>query len=143
MRSSAWSLLALFLCACSAATGGGGEPRTLYEGIGGKNAVAAVVEELVLTCLADVRFAQNPAKSDPPTLARVKGTLVRQICALADGPCEYSPAEMRGALLSLGVTTQTFDHFVEALARALDRFKVGSTDSATLLRKIRHAKIEL
>ena len=63
--------------------------QTLYDRLGGKNAIAAVVDDFVARCAKDDRINGKFAKSDIP---RLKKMLIDQVCE-ARG---VDPAPMRG-----------------------------------------------
>ena len=65
------------------------QEKTLYERLGGKDAITAVVDEFATRVLADARINQKFAQSDP---GRLKAQLVDQICAATKGPCQYHRA---------------------------------------------------
>src|SRR5258706_176749 len=69
--------------------GGGGTPvsQTLYERLGGKTAITAVIDDFVARCAADSRINGKFARTDIP---RLKAELVDQVCAATGGPCTYS-----------------------------------------------------
>ena len=108
---------------------------TLYQRLGGKQAIAAVVDEFVGRVAADTRinafFAATAA--DPQRLAGFKAKLVDQICEASGGQCKYTGKDMKTAHAGMGITGPQFDALVEDLVGALDKFKVAPQDKATLL----------
>ena len=68
---------------------------TLYERLGGKDAITAVVDEFVARCAADGRINGKFARTD---IARLKTMLVDQICQASGGPCTYEGRSMRETL---------------------------------------------
>ncbi|MBV8349320.1 MAG: group 1 truncated hemoglobin, partial [Mycolicibacterium sp.] len=88
---------------------------TLYDRLGGKTAISAVVEEFVARVAADSRinafFAATAA--DPKRLASFKGKLVDQICEASGGPCKYSGKEMKAAHAGMGIHDADFNALVE------------------------------
>jgi hemoglobin len=111
------------------------KPKSLYERLGGKSAIVAVVDEFVARVGADekinVRFAATTA--DPKRLAAFKGTLVDQICEAAGGPCTYKGKDMKSAHAGMGIAGDEFDALVADLVGALDKFKVGAAEKDQLL----------
>jgi hemoglobin len=109
--------------------------KTLYERLGGKPAIVAVVDEFVGRVAADTRingfFAATAA--DPARLAAFKGKLVDQICQASGGPCTYRGKDMKSAHAGMGISSAQFDALVEDLVGALDHFKVAATDKSALL----------
>ena len=59
---------------------------TLYQRLGGKEAIVAVIDGLVTAIVADAKLVTFFTMAD---VARVKTCLVRQVCAVAGGPCAF------------------------------------------------------
>ena len=85
----------------------GGIP--LYERLGGKKAITAVVDEFVTNVAADARINKFFAltASDPKRMAAFKGNLVDQICQAGGGPCTYAGKSMKQAADVLHVSART------------------------------------
>ncbi len=109
--------------------------KTLYERLGGKKAITAVVDEFVGRVAMDNRinhyFAQTAG--DPARLKTFKMNLVDQICQASGGPCKYTGKDMKSAHAGMGITSADFNALVEDLTGALDKFKVGSQEKNDLL----------
>ena len=108
---------------------------SLYDRLGGKPAITAVVDAFVGNCATDKRIraffvgtANNPAR-----LSKFKTNLVNQICEAAGGPCKYTGKSMKEAHAGMGVSGADFSALVEDLVAALDKFKVAPADKETLL----------
>ncbi|MCI0486368.1 MAG: group 1 truncated hemoglobin [Blastocatellia bacterium] len=109
--------------------------KSLYERLGGKKAIAAVVDEFVARVAADDRinsFFADTA-SDAKRLADFKQKLVDQICQATGGPCKYKGKDMKSAHAGMGVTEAAFGALVEDLIAALDKFKVPEAEKKELL----------
>jgi hemoglobin len=108
----------------------GAAQRTLYERLGGKGAITAVVDTFVARVAADARINKKFARSDIP---RVKSMIVDQICSATGGPCTYTGRDMKEAHRNMGVTEGEFNALVEDLVAALNRFNVGKAEQDELL----------
>jgi hemoglobin len=117
-------LLALLLGAASA------QNKSLYERLGGMDAIKAVVDEFVTRVAADARINKKFARSN---IDRLKFELVEQICAATGGPCKYKGLDMKTAHKNMGVTDGEFNALVEDLVAALDKFNVGENEKKELL----------
>jgi hemoglobin len=106
------------------------QKKSLYERLGGRDAIKAVVDELAVIVLADPRINKKFARSNPE---RLKFNVVEFICAETGGPCKYTGRDMRTAHKNMGVTEGEFYAFVENLVTALDKFNVGDTEKKDLL----------
>src|SRR2546421_624323 len=65
--------------------------KSLYDRLGGKDALTAVVDDFVGNVAADKRINGFFAKADVP---RLKRNLVDQICQGTRGPCVYTGKDM-------------------------------------------------
>ena len=107
-----------------------GQQPTLYERLGGKPAITAVVDDFVGNVAADNRINGFFAKTD---IARLKQLLVEQICAGSGGPCTYTGRDMRTTHAGMGVGDTHFNALVEDLVKTLDKFKVPQAEKQELL----------
>ena len=104
--------------------------RSLYERLGGKTAITAVVDDFVARCAADARINGKFARTD---IARLKESLVDQVCEAAGGPYTYSGRDMRTTHDGMAVTAGEFDALVEDLVATLDGFSVPEAEKGELL----------
>jgi hemoglobin len=104
--------------------------KSLYERLGGKDAITAVVDDFVGNVAADKRINGFFAKADVP---RLKRNLVDQICQATGGPCTYTGKDMKTAHKGMGITDADFNALVEDLKKSLDKFKVPAKEQVELL----------
>jgi hemoglobin len=109
--------------------------KSLYDRLGGKQAITAVVDEFVGRVAGDNRINHFFAAtaSNPAQLASFKMKLVDQICEASGGPCKYTGKDMKSAHRGMGITTADFNALVEDLVGALDTFNVAAADKNQLL----------
>jgi len=119
------SLCALFTLSALA------QEKSLYERLGGKEAITAVVNDFAGRVLADARINKKFAKTDP---ARLTTMLIDQICMATGGPCKYEGRDMATAHKNMGVTEGEFNALVEDLIATLDKFKVPEKEKGELLK---------
>ena len=109
--------------------------KSLYDRLGGKTAIVAVVDDFVANCAADARinkfFAATAA--DKNRLAAFKNKLVDQICEASGGPCKYTGKNMKDAHMGMNISGADFNALVEDLVGALDKFKVPAHEKDQLL----------
>jgi hemoglobin len=104
--------------------------KSLYDRLGGKAAITAVVDTFVSHVAADKRINKKFAKSNIP---RVKSEIVDQVCAATGGPCNYTGRTMKDAHKNMKVTNGEFDALVEDLTTALNDYKVPDREKNELL----------
>lgn len=95
--------------------------KTLYEQIGGKARLTAVVEEFVRVMESDDRINFTFADTD---LAKFKQLLFDQLCALTKGPCTYGGRTMEESHKKLNITNAQFNALAEDLYIAFERVGV-------------------
>jgi hemoglobin len=120
-------LLALVGCADMGAMPAG---KSLYDRLGGKAAITAVVDQFVANVADDARINGCFATTDIPKL---KGHLVDQICMATGGLCTYGGRDMKTTHAGMKISNADFGALVEDLVKALDTFKVPAQEKGELL----------
>ncbi len=103
---------------------------SLYTRLGGRPAIAAVMDDFVANVAADSRINGRFANTNVP---RLKLLLVEQVCQATGGPCTYTGRDMRSAHAGMGITDAEFGALVEDLVKSLDKFHVAEPDKNELL----------
>jgi len=126
--------LALTVSACnslgSSPAGTAAAEKSLYDRLGGKTAITAVVEDFVGRVAADTRINGKFANANIP---RLKSMLVDQICQASGGPCTYTGRDMKSTHAGMGVSSSDFDALVGDLVATLNKFKVPEREKNELL----------
>ncbi len=113
---------------------------TLYERLGGKPAITAVVDDFVSNVAADPKINGRFANANIPHL---KQLLVEQICAGAGGPCVYSGRDMEATHRGMNIRDEEFNALVGDLVMSLDKFKVPEREKGELLALLGPAKPQI
>jgi len=106
------------------------EQRSLYDRLGGREAVVAVIDDFVGRAAADGRINGKFARTD---VARLKAMLVDQVCAATGGPESYTGRGMRETHDGMGVTAGEFDALVGDLVATVNQFDVPQAEQQELL----------
>jgi hemoglobin len=104
--------------------------RSLYDRLGGRGAVAGVVDDFVGRAAGDSRINAKFARTDVP---RLKAMLVEQVTAASGGPVKYTGRGMRETHDGMGVTAGEFDALVGDLVATLNQFNVPAAEQQELL----------
>jgi hemoglobin len=115
--------------------------KSLYERLGGLDAISAVVDEFIKIASADERINKKFAKTVQPE--RVRLHFIEQICMLTGGPCKYTGDSMKKAHRHMGMTEGEFNAGVEDLVKALDKFNVPQAEKDELLGALAKFKNEI
>ena len=113
---------------------------SLYDRLGGKPAITAVVDDFIGNVAADTRINQRFGGANIP---RLKTRLVDQICEASGGPCKYTGQNMRDAHTGMKITDAEFTALVEDLVKSLDKFKVPAVERAELMSVIAPMKADI
>jgi len=112
-------------------SGGTAPGASLYDRLGGKDAITAVVKDFVEERVAkDNRINAQFANTDIPAL---ESKLVDQICQATGGPCTYTGKDMKTTHAAMKITNADFDALVDDLKASLAKFKVGAKEQEELL----------
>lgn len=121
--------LALMMTGCSGVeTAPSG--KSLYDRLGGKPAITAVVDQFVANVANDTRINGRFATTDIP---KMKGHIVDQVCMATGGPCTYTGRAMKPLHAGMKITDTDFSALVGDLVVALDKFKVPAQEKSELL----------
>jgi hemoglobin len=104
--------------------------ESLYDRLGGIEAITAVVDAFVARCASDDRINPKFERTDIP---RLKKMLIDQVCEATGGPCTYTGRDMKETHDGMGVTAGEFDALVEDLMATLDEFSVPKAEQDELL----------
>ena len=113
---------------------------TLYQDLGGKEGIAAIVEGMLINTAEDERVAATFAASN---LVRLRRLLEEQFCNVTDGPCEYTGFSMRESHRGMVVTETEFNATVEALVDAMNDLDVAQTTQNRLLARLAPLQAEI
>jgi hemoglobin len=106
---------------------------TLYDDLGGEAGIASIVDRLLVRMAADPEVAPYFAKTN---MDRFERLLKEHLCALADGPCQYTGDSMSDTHRGLGITDAAFTALAEDLEMAMDDVRVPFHVQNRLLAKL-------
>jgi hemoglobin len=107
--------------------------KSLYDRLGGYNAVAAVVDDFVGRLIADKQFERFFVGHSTDSKKRIRQHVVDQLCAATGGPCIYTGRTMKDSHVGLGITEAEWDTAAKHLVATLDKFKVPEPEKKELL----------
>jgi hemoglobin len=122
------------------------EQQSLYERLGGVNAIAMVVERFSDAIVENPKLQKNPALTEwneSGQLAGLKFMRTLWLCQEADGPFQYTGKELGEAHKDLHITSDEFDEVGAEIASALDHFNVPEREKQEVLAAIVARKDEV
>ena len=130
-------MAALTLTACASAPSetASSPPATptLYQRLGGREAIKQVVDDFVANLAADPRVNARFKGLDAAKMARLQTDLADQICDVTGGPCAYLGRDMKTVHAGMNITEAEWNASVEDLVKTLNKFKVGPKEQQELL----------
>ena len=127
----------------SASAQDGTMKKSLYDRLGGYNAVAAVVDDFVGRLVADKQFERFFAGHSTDSKKRIRQHIVDQFCAAAGGPCVYTGRTMKDSHAGLNISEADWDAAAKHLVATLDKFKVPEPEKNELLAFVTTLKADI
>src|SRR5881628_2258836 len=119
------------------------QSKSLYARLGGYDAIAAVVENLLPRLMKDAqlgRFWQNRGEDG---VRREKQLLIDFLCSSAGGPLYYTGRDMKTSHVGMKVSESDWVAMVGHLTAALDTFKVPQPERGEVLAFIQSTKADI
>jgi hemoglobin len=107
--------------------------RSLYQRLGGYNAIAAVVDDALPNIIADPELAIFFKGVSTNSKERIRQQVVELVCLATNGPCVYTGRDMKTSHAGLGITANQFNAFAGHLVASLDKFKVRKKEKDELV----------
>ena len=133
-------LLLLGLTVLTSATAA--QERSLYDRLGGYDAIAAVVHDFVSRMEADREMRLFVGFSND-TKRKLRQHVVDFVCAGTGGPCTYTGRSMKLAHAGAGITEKVWNLSGEHLIAALTKFDVPERERRELLQLITPLKDQI
>ena len=145
--------IALCLLALVAAAGAGspaaghsmesGEKPTLYQRLGGYDALAAVTDDFLGRLAADPKLARFFAGHAKDSLTRIRQLVVEQLCAATGGPCAYIGRDMKSSHAGMGITDEDWNAAAAHLVATLEKFQVPAAEKEEVLALVSSLKADI
>src|SRR5262245_62082636 len=80
------------------------EEKSLYQRIGGYDAIAAVTEDFLARLEKDESLGRFFQGVSDDSVARIRQHVIDLVCAQTGGPCKYTGRDMKTSHAGLGIT---------------------------------------
>ncbi len=110
--------------------------KSLYERLGGYDAIAAVVNELAVRLVTDRQLGVYFKGLSNDSKRKLIAHLTDFVCSATGGPCIYTGRDMKTSHEGLGITEGEWERFVRITKEVLDKFKVPAREQQELLQAI-------
>jgi hemoglobin len=117
--------------------------KTLYERLGGHDAITAVVNNLLPRLMGDKLLGRFWAHRGADGIAREKQLLVDYLSASAGGPTYYTGRAMKLSHVGMRIDEADWQAFLGHLKATLDAFKVPAQERSEALAFIESTKADI
>lgn len=132
-RATVIGLVLSLLLTMSATAIAASQEKSLYERVGGYNALAAVVDDFIVRLVTDKQFEKFFSGHSNDSKKRIRQHILDQFCAATGGPCVYTGRDMKTTHGGLGITEAQWDAAAKHLVASFDKFKVPEKEKSELL----------
>ena len=116
---------------------------TLYERLGGYDAVAAVADALLQRLRADSQLGRFWENRGEDGIAREKQLLIDFLCASAGGPLLYTGRDMVTSHRGMGITAADWEIFIGHVEATLQQFELPTAEFEDVLGFIQSTREEI
>ena len=109
------------------------QEKSLYQRLGGYDAIAAVSDEFIGRLATDEQEKRFFVGFSSDSKGRIRQLLVDFLCKAAGGPCVYTGRDMKTSHAGSGVSKADWERSVGILAEVLNKFKVGQKEQQDLV----------
>jgi len=110
--------------------------KSLYQRLGGYNAISAVVNELAVRLVTDEKLGVYFKGLSNDSKKKLIAHLTDFVCSATGGPCIYTGRDMKTSHEGLGITEEEWDRFVRITKEVLDKFKVPAKEQQEFLQAV-------
>ncbi|MDE5442518.1 group 1 truncated hemoglobin [Bradyrhizobium hipponense] len=118
------------------------ETKTLYERLGGCDAITAVVNDLLPRLRADPQLGRFWAHRGEDGIMREKQLLIDFLCASAGGPTYYRGREMVLTHQGMRISESDWNVFLGHAAGTLAKFQVPEAEQSDVVAFVQSLKTE-
>ncbi len=111
-------------------------PPSLYQRLGGYDAIAAVTDEFLTRMILDKQLGRFFAGMSKGSKTVLREHIVGFLCDLAGGPCHYIGKDLKPAHEGLGIAEADWRLAVAHLVASLNRFNVPAQEKSELVNAI-------
>jgi hemoglobin len=117
--------------------------HSLYQRLGGYDAIASITDVFLGRMRADPRFNRFAGGRSADSRKRARQLTVDLLCQLSGGPCSYIGRPLKAAHSGLGVTVADWGAFLDHVAAALDQQKIPAAEKQEFLALFSSMKVEI
>ncbi len=117
--------------------------KTLYERLGGYDAISAVCNDLLPRLQADPQLARFWQHRGEDGLKREKQLLIDFLCSCAGGPLYYTGRDMKTTHKGMKISETDWSVFLRHLHATLDAFRVPQAERDEVVAFVQSTKKDM
>ena len=133
MKRIAWGVTGFSFIFASACAPAPAADASLYERLGGYDAIAGVTDDFLDRLVADTAIKPYFEGLPDSVMKRIRQHVVDQLCEATGGPCFYIGRTMQSTHRGLGITDEHFKQAGVLMMETLDKFKIAEPERSEFL----------
>jgi len=117
--------------------------KTLYERLGGYDAISAVANDLLPRLQADLQLARFWQNRGEDGLKREKQLLIDFLCSSAGGPLYYTGRDMKTSHIGMKISESDWSRFLGHLNATLEAFQAPRAERDQVVAFIQSTKPDI
>ena len=117
--------------------------KSLYERLGGYNAIAAVNDDLVGRLVVDKQLGRYFIGQCTNSRKKFRQLMVDMLCEATGGPCIYLGRDMKTVHTGLDITESDWQVAVKLLTATLEKFKVPQKEKEDVFAAVSGLKSDI
>jgi hemoglobin len=117
--------------------------KTLYERLGGYDAISAVVNDLLPRLMSDSRLGRFWENRGEDGINREEQLLIDFLCSSAGGPLLYTGRDNKTSHKGMGISEGDWEKFIGHLSATLDKFQLPQQERSDVIGFIESTKADI
>jgi hemoglobin len=117
--------------------------KTLYERLGGYDAIAAVVNDLLPRLMSDSRLGRFWENRGEDGIKREEQLLIDFLCSSAGGPVLYTGRDNKTSHKGMGISEDDWGKFISHINATLEKFQLPQQERSDVIGFIESTKADI
>ena len=117
--------------------------KTLYERLGGYDAISAVVSDLLPRLMSDSQLGRFWENRGEDGINREEQLLIDFLCSSAGGPLLYTGRDNKTSHKGMGISEDDWEKFIGHLNATLEKFQLPQQERSDVMEFIESTKADI
>jgi len=117
--------------------------KTLYERLGGYDAISAVTNDLLPRLMSDSQLGRFWKNRGDDGINREKQLLIDYLCSSAGGPLLYTGRDNKTSHKGMGIDESDWEKFIGHLNATLDNFQLPQQERSDVIEFIESTRADI